>query len=63
MCICAGKDRYKFEQRHRSSIVLCLTSIQIGVRLAGPQEHGLSRLQDDVVQEVNGEATNVSRIL
>lgn len=43
--------------------MLCLTSIQVSMRLAGPEEHGLSRLQDDVVQEVNGEAADVSRIL
>lgn len=43
--------------------MLCLTSIQVGVRFAGPQKHGLSRFQDDVVQEVDGEAADVPWIL
>lgn len=42
---------------------MCLTSIQVGVRFAGTQKHGLSRLEDDVVQEVDREAPNITGIL
>lgn len=40
-----------------------LTSRQIGVRLVCSQKHGLPRLQHDTVQEVNGKASDVPRIL
>lgn len=40
-----------------------LTSVDVGVGLVGPQEHGLARLQHDVVEEVDGEAADVSGIL
>ena len=30
---------------------------------AGPQEHGLARLQDNIVEEVDGEAADVSWVL
>lgn len=39
------------------------TSINVGVRLVGPQEHGLAWLQHDVVEKKDGEAADVSRIL
>ena len=42
---------------------LLLTSVQVRVRLIGAQEHGLTRLQEHVVEEVDGEAANVSGIL
>lgn len=42
---------------------LGLTSVKVRVRLIGAQEHGLARLQDHVVEEVDGEAANVSGIL
>lgn len=37
-----------------------LTSVQVRVRLVGPQEHGLAWIQDHVVEEVDGEAADVS---
>lgn len=40
-----------------------LTSVQVGVGLVGSQEHGLSRLQLHQVEEVNGEAADVPRVL
>lgn len=40
-----------------------LTSINVSMRLVGSQEHGLSRLQNHIIQEVNGEAADVSWIL
>lgn len=33
------------------------------MRLIGPQEHGLAWIQDDVVEEVDGEAADVSGVL
>lgn len=33
------------------------------MRLIGSQEHGLARIQDHMVEEVDGKAANVSRIL
>lgn len=33
------------------------------MRLAGSQEHGLAWLQDHVVEEVDGEAADVSGVL
>lgn len=40
-----------------------LTSIEVCVRFVGSQEHGLSWIQDHVVEEVDGETTDVSGIL
>lgn len=40
-----------------------LTSVDVGVRLVGPQEHGLARFQHHVVEKVDGEAADVSGIL
>lgn len=40
-----------------------LTSINVSVRFIGSQEHGLTRFQNHIVEKVNGEAANVSRIL
>lgn len=39
------------------------TSVKVSVGLAGSQEHGLAWLQDYLVEEVDGEAADVSRIL
>lgn len=43
--------------------VHALTSIEIGMRLIGSQEHGLTRIQDHKIQEVDRKAANVARIL
>lgn len=40
-----------------------LTSIKVGMRLIGSQEHGLTWIQDHMVEEVDGEAADVSGIL
>lgn len=40
-----------------------LTSIKVSMRLIGSQEHGLSWIQDHVVEEVDGEAADVSGVL
>lgn len=40
-----------------------LTSVQVGVGLVGPQEHGLPRLQPHQVEEINGEAADVPWVL
>lgn len=40
-----------------------LTSLKVGVRLVGAQEHGLAWIQDHVVEEVDGEAADVSGVL
>ena len=40
-----------------------LTSIEVSMRLIGSQEHGLAWFQDHVVEEVDGEAANVSGVL
>lgn len=39
------------------------TSVKVGVWLVGSQEHGLARLQLHVVEEVDGEAADVSGVL
>lgn len=40
-----------------------LTSIKVSMRFIGAQEHGLAWIQNHVIEEVDGEAANVSRIL
>lgn len=40
-----------------------LTSIKVSVRFIGSQEHGLAWIQNHLVEEVDGEAANVSGIL
>lgn len=40
-----------------------LTSIKVSMWLVGSQEHGLSWIQDHVVEEVDGEAADVSGVL
>lgn len=40
-----------------------LTSVKVSVRLVGSQKHGLAWIQDNVVEEVDGEAADVSGIL
>lgn len=42
---------------------MTLTSVQVGVGLVGPQEHGLPRLQPHQVEEINGEAADVPWVL
>lgn len=40
-----------------------VTSRQIGVRFISSQKHGLSWLQHDAVQEVDGETADIARVL
>lgn len=40
-----------------------LTSVKVSMRFVGSQEHGLTWFQDHIIQEVYGEAANVSRVL
>ncbi len=40
-----------------------LTSVEVSVRLVGSQEHGLAWIQEHVVEEVDGEAADVSGVL
>lgn len=40
-----------------------LTSIKVSVRFICSQEHGLAWIQNHMVEEVDGEAANVSGIL
>lgn len=40
-----------------------LTSIKVSMRFVGSQEHGLAWIQNHIVEEVDGEAANVSGIL
>ena len=40
-----------------------LTSVKVSVGLVGSQEHGLARIQHHVVEEVDGEAADVSGVL
>lgn len=37
--------------------------MKVGVGLVGSQEHGLAWIQDHVVEEVDGEAADVSGVL
>lgn len=53
----------RLHRRMRRKERRALTSVDVGVGLVGPQEHGLARLQHHMVEKVDGEAADVSGVL